>query len=200
MLKFQTVRSVLVAILLSLVATLSLTTALKAQLVLGLERLVNPRIGDHFYTTNPQETYDAVRRAGYLHEGTLGSCTATREQGTTGLYRLIKVRGKRIHRLYTVDEKELVSAQRNDGYSLENSGRPICYVQSAYSAIRGRCQIYRLYNLGDDHHFYTTDKNEADNAVTRLGYRYEGSQGFLRSGRYNVSNNRCVVDKNDLIR
>ena len=102
--------------------------------------------------------------------------------------------------LYTIYENEVASAQRS-GYSLEeNNGRPECYVQTSYSDLGGRCQLYRLYNPREDRQFYTTDKSEADNAATRLGYKYADSQGFLRAGRYNLNGGRCVVDQVNLIK
>ena len=77
MFQHKTVRFAITAISLGLITTFSFATALKAQQIMGLERLYNPKNGDHFYTTNPQEAYNAVRRAGYRHEGTLGSCVGT---------------------------------------------------------------------------------------------------------------------------
>ena len=162
MLQYKITRSAIAAISLNLVITLLFATTLKAQQVLGLERLRNAIHGGHFYTTDPREVYDHVRGAGFVHEGSLGVCISRKTQDTTALYRLVKP-GQ--DRLYTIYSEEVESAKRS-GYSYENVP---CYVYRSYSRV-SPCEIYRLYNPKKNYHFYTTDKREADSAI-RIGYR-----------------------------
>jgi hypothetical protein len=59
------------------------------------------------------------------------------------------------------------------------------YSESEYNkckALYNICQyraLYRYYDLGSDHHFYTTNKTEGDEASAQEGWYPEGITGYL---------------------
>ncbi|MDG6146446.1 hypothetical protein NF717_12455, partial [Lactococcus formosensis] len=69
-------------------------------------------------------------------------------------------------------ERDLAVA--NSGYQYEGIA---CYVFS--TQVDQTFPLYRLYHPGFGDHFYTTDPTERSNAMSQLGYKSEGTVGFI---------------------
>lgn len=136
-------------------------------------------MGQHLYTTNVAEK----RRA--LADGYQDQTATTRPMYVfprpllyTGL------RAVALHRLhnartgdhlFTADPQEAARALRHQGYSDQNRLDSLWLMPSTSPAAPDSVPLLRLWNreLGD--HFYTTDGDEASQAVLQHGYRRERS-------------------------
>jgi len=137
-------------------------------------RLYNSKVDDHFYTTNKAEADKATKSYGYKLEGIACYVYATDSKpysvGKAKLYRLYRPSTQ--HHLYTTDDKEAEYARMHYGYKREGVA---CRVYpSNEKDINDTIAFYRLYNPKVDDHFYTTNKSEANYAVSHYGYTYEG--------------------------
>ena len=134
-------------------------------------RLYKGATGDHFYTADKAEADNAVKNYGYTYEGIACYVYSFAHDDTTPLYRLYRPSTQ--HHFYTANKAEADNAVKNYGYNLEGVA---CYVYSTQGEQppRDSVKFYRLYKPGNDDHFYTTNKAEADNAVKNYGYNLEG--------------------------
>ncbi len=134
-------------------------------------RLFKGATGDHFYTTDKNEADNAVKNFGYAYEGIACYVYSYAANDTTSLYRLYRPSTQ--HHFYTTSKAEADNAVQNYGYTLEGVA---CYVYptSGEAPPNDSVKLYRLYNGKVDDHFYTTNKAEADNAVSKYGYKLEG--------------------------
>ncbi|KAH7705341.1 hypothetical protein AAVH_27456 [Aphelenchoides avenae] len=127
---------------------------------------------DHFYTTKPREFASAKSKHGFKDEGITGRILLTKEPKSTELYRLYH-EGNHDH-FYTIYKEERDNAIRRLGYKDE---RIVGYV---YKASNGKCPcadvrpLYRTYSYGAIDHFYTMNRGEKDQAISKLGYSDEG--------------------------
>lgn len=128
---------------------------------------------DHFYTTNPKEKDDAVKRFGYTYEGIQCYVFATRVNGSVPLYRL-RHNGKDVDHFYTTSPKERDNAVKRFGYTYEGIQGYVFTTRT-----RGSIPLYRLRHDGDADHFYTTNPKEKDDAIKRFGYTYEGVAAYV---------------------
>jgi Repeat of unknown function (DUF5648) len=139
-------------------------------------RLYNSRNGDHFYTTDRNEADNAVRHLGYNDEGIACYVLRTSFPDVVAFYRLYNQRSG--DHFYTSNREEADRAASQRGYNREGIA---CYVfpVGIRRGVDFSIQLYRLYNPRTSDHFYTTDRNEADNAVSHLGYRDEGIAAYV---------------------
>ena len=135
----------------------------------ALYRVYNWRTGDHLYSIDYNETYDALWSYGYgTYEGVIGRCWGTWQPGTMALFRLVS--GS--HHFYTIDWNEMQNAQ-GAGYTYEGVA---CYVYPTQQS--GMCPLHRI--LVGENHFYTTSDSEKDAAVQSGGVD-EGNMGFMEN-------------------
>ncbi|CEN59990.1 hypothetical protein ASPCAL02431 [Aspergillus calidoustus] len=146
------------------------------QPIVSLYRAFNPRIHDHFYTTNLAEYTNAVQNLGYSAEQTACRIHSTEQWATVPLYRLYS--GSRTDHFYTTSAAERDSALQNSGYSDEGIAG---YIYPADSSLRlpGLTPLYRLYSQQVMDHFFTVSQAERDNTIGRLGYYDEGIAGYV---------------------
>ena len=137
-----------------------------------LYRLWLGRDGDHFYTTNLNEAFNATR-LGYVFEGDAGECDLGASATTTPLYRLYSPSGA--DHFYTADWRERDLAISAHGYELEGVA---CWVRSSQEP--GTCPLYRMYSGQQQDHFYTLSWNEVLYAAS-VGYAYEGIAAYMSS-------------------
>lgn len=134
----------------------------------ALYRLLEPRSGDHLYTTSCEEKRSLQREGNYVYEG-VAAYLATREQRrNTALYRLQLANGKHF---YTTDYNEATDLTRSANNRLEGT---VGYVSSDQQ--RNTVPFYRLINA--DGHLYTTDENEKNNFLGAANSRSEGVMGY----------------------
>lgn len=132
-----------------------------------LYRVYNWRTGDHLYSIDYNETYDALWSYGYgTYEGYIGRCWGSYQPGTMALFRLVN--GS--HHFYTNNWNEMNDVQ-GIGYTYEGVA---CYVYPAGTS--GTCPIYRI--LIGENHFYTTSSSERD-MVLQNGGIDEGNVGAI---------------------
>lgn len=132
----------------------------------ALYRYWNPRIGDHFYTTNFGELGQG--RHGWRLEGIQCYVFPTRHAGTVPLYRYWNPQVG--DHFYTTNFAEL--GQGRHGWRLEGIQ---CYVQQNRAS--GSIPLYRYWNSSIGDHFYTTNFNELGQG--RHGWRLEGIQCYV---------------------
>lgn len=131
-----------------------------------LYRYWNPRIGDHFYTTNWSELGSG--RSGWRYEGIQCYVFPRRIRGSVPLYRYWNPRIG--DHFYTTNWREL--GRGRSGWRYEGvqgyvfSGRPA-----------GAVPLYRYWNPRIGDHFYTTNWRELGRG--RSGWRYEGIQCYV---------------------
>lgn len=139
-------------------------------------RLFKGATGDHFYTANKDEADNAVKNYGYTYEGIACYVYSYGHDDTTALYRLYRPSTQ--HHFYTTDAAEAQYAIQHYGYNSEGTA---CYVYATKGeqAPDDSVKLYRLYKSGNDDHFYTTNKDEADNAIHHYGYHSEGTACYV---------------------
>ncbi|MCA9541390.1 MAG: S8 family serine peptidase, partial [Myxococcales bacterium] len=130
-----------------------------------LYRYWNPRIGDHFYTTNFAEL--GTGRYGYPYEGVQCQVNATRG-GSVPLHRYWNP--KIGDHFYTTNFAELGTGRY--GYRYEGVQ---CHVE--LRRLPGSLPLYRYWNPRIGDHFYTTSFAELGRG--RHGYTLEGIQCFV---------------------
>ncbi|RDB26992.1 hypothetical protein Hypma_005113 [Hypsizygus marmoreus] len=136
-----------------------------------LLRAYNPKITDHFYTTDRREWQQAINQLGYKQEPAQGRVFNREQPGTVPLYRLYS---KRLQdHFYTTSRRERSKAVNDLGY---RSGGITAYIYP--SELCGSVPLYRLYNPQATDHFYTTSKEERDNAA-QSGWNSEGIAGYI---------------------
>ncbi|KAG6830307.1 hypothetical protein H0H87_008558 [Tephrocybe sp. NHM501043] len=139
--------------------------------ILPLLRAWNPRVGDHFYTTNAPEMQNAVTRLGYIGEGTTGYVFTNQQPSTVPLYRLYQPSVS--DHFYTTSAPERDNAVSAYGYTYEGV--------AGYIYPNGACggmPLYRSYHGGIGDHFYTMSEVEKNNAQGG-GWAYEGIAGYM---------------------
>lgn len=144
--------------------------AVPRQATVPLYRYWNPRIGDHFYTTNWRELGNGQH--GYRYEGVQAQVWQRRVPGTVPLYRYWNSRIG--DHFYTTDWRELGNGRY--GYLFEGVQ---CCVRPARTA--ETVALYRYWNPRIGDHFYTTDWRELGNG--RYDYRLEGVAGYVAPAR-----------------
>jgi outer membrane biosynthesis protein TonB len=150
---------------------------------------------DQFLTTDANEAENAVEKLGYHSEGISFYC-ATRPGhcgATKALFRYLRPN----EHCYTEDYNEGKKHILDLGQKFEGV---LCYLWSSAwdnncdgpqppAPAPGVCQschdnivpLHRLYSPSSDDHFYTTNVEEAHNAIAKLGYVMEGSPGLVAS-------------------
>ncbi|KAH7664920.1 hypothetical protein AAVH_43322 [Aphelenchoides avenae] len=147
-------------------------TCQKSTAAISLYRAYHDGAHNHFYTTKPDEIASAKQKYGYKDEGITGRILRAKAPMTTELYRLFQ-RDRKDH-FYTTDKEERDNAIRRLGYRDEG------IVGYVYKASNGKCPcaevrpLYRVHNSGVVDHFYTMNKGEKDQAISKLGYKDEG--------------------------
>ncbi len=128
--------------------------------------------GDHFYTTNLEEAFNATR-LGYVFEGNVGECELTATLGTTPLYRLYSSNSEGGDHFYTTSSQERDLAIAAHGYRSEGIA---CWARP--SQAQGTCPLYRTYHNGVQDHFYTLSWKEVLSAAG-MGYAHEGVAAYM---------------------
>ena len=128
----------------------------------GVHRAISPTQG-HFYTLDAAEAMSGDFTPEFLNFYYLH---VEPQPGLVPFYRCLKGDGRRF---YTTSA------------ACEGAG-PVEGVmgQIGTEAFCGAIPLYRL--VGNQEHFYTTSAPERDNAVTNLGYVFEGQVGFVWPG------------------
>ena len=138
----------------------------------SLYRYWNPRLGDHFYTTNFREL--GRGRHGWHFEGIQCKVFPTRQPQTVPLYRYWNPQIG--DHFYTTNFRELGRGRYN--YRYEGIQ---CYVHRR--RVTGAIPLYRYWNPRIGDHFYTISWRELGRG--RHGYRFEGIQCYVfRTDRY----------------
>ena len=132
----------------------------------GVHRSVSPTQG-HFYTTDAAEAMSGdftleFLNFYYLHTAAL--------PGLVPFYRCLKGDGRRFYTTSATCEGAGPLEGPNGGVMGHIGTEAFC----------GGIPLYRLN--GNAEHFYTTSEAERDNAVTNLGYLFEGQVGFVWAG------------------
>lgn len=151
---------------------------------LKLIRLYNPTINDHLYTSSQAEADAAVANYGYRIEGVMGYVERYQQDATQSIYRMWNPSTRK--HFYTTNYQEVQSAQ-GLGYVLETGpGFMLVFFDAVPSASdplwQGRVPVYRLYNAGQNKHFYTINTGERDHLIANGGYVSENELG---SGLFN---------------
>lgn len=135
--------------------------------------MLNPRTGNHFYTTSSDEATNAVAALHFTYQGKAGSvATSSSNCQLQPVYRLYKS-GKRDDHFYTTSDFEATTAVANSGYTREG----IAYYCASGLNECGATLAFNRYNQGNDH-FYTTDLTEGHNTVA-TGGSYEGVMCYI---------------------
>ena len=119
-----------------------------------LFRLLNPKTGDHLYTTSVSERDSAIASFGYQSEGIAGYVFDSQAPGTTPLFRLLNP--KTGDHFYTTSVSERDGAIASFGYRPEGI---TCYVFGSQAP--GTIPLLRLLNPQTGHHFYTTSDRKS---------------------------------------
>lgn len=137
-----------------------------------LYRLYNPDVHDHFYTTDDDEARRARRDYGYRAEGVACYVFADGSYDADDLVAFYRLYNSSAHdHFYTTSSSEAHHARDYDGYTSEGIA---CYVYSDSDYDDDLVPFYRLYNPSVYDHFYTTSRDERNNARDNDGYNYEG--------------------------
>lgn len=138
-------------------------------------RTYNPFSGEHFYTTSATEAL-GLKNLGWVYEGIAWYAPTTSD---VPVYRLYNDNGGEHHYTTSADEKaNLVAAGWDD--------EGVAF----YSATEDYPAVYRDYNANAfaNNHHYTTDANEADDLVTKYGWKAEGIAFYaVKTGDANAS-------------
>jgi len=140
----------------------------------GLDRLWNPTIQDHFYTDNLTEEKAVDTYYGYHYETMVGLVYQDQVPGSVPLLRAYNP--KITDHFYTDNVKTLNTATQLYGYRYEGVEGYVMPTQTA-----GTVPLYRLYSAQRADHFYTTNAAEMQQAESSLGYKYEGIEGYVFS-------------------
>ena len=135
-------------------------------------RLVNGKVGDHFYTTNQAEAQYAESNLGYISEGIACYIYTGSQTGTIPFYRLCSP----TDHFYTTNQAEAQYAESNLGYISEGIAGYL-YPDSQ----TGTVPFYRLMSPSATDHFYTINQAEVQNAESNLGYISEGIAGNVEN-------------------
>ena len=119
-------------------------------------RLSNSKYNTYFYASDVNEIMSTVNTDGWVYENTLVNST----NSISPVYRFLNLMNNR--HFYTIDFSEAAQIA-NKGWKYET-------VAFSASPTTGT-PVYRL--LLYDKHFYTTNANERDLAVSKYGYKYE---------------------------
>ncbi|KAH7711532.1 hypothetical protein AAVH_21144 [Aphelenchoides avenae] len=155
-------------------------TCQKSAAAVPLYRAYNGDVQDHFYTTKFDELASAKTKHGYKGEGITGRILRTKAPKSTELYRLYH-KGSNDH-FYATNKEERDNAISKLGYKDQGT---VGYV---YKASNGKCPcpevrpLYRVHNSGAVDHFYTMNKGEKDQAISKLGYKDEGIAACIFPG------------------
>lgn len=133
-----------------------------------VHRLLNPKNGDHVYSTDANEV-NVLVKSGYVDEGVLGVAP----RGLADVYRLYNVDTG--EHLLTDDYREATAVLKtadnlSDGTRHGWQYEGVAFV--AYSDDRGAVKIHRL-NDPKGYHILTSDENEV-RALVKRGYEDEG--------------------------
>jgi hypothetical protein len=150
------------------------TTAVAQTPYVPFYRVANYHTGDHFYTTDWPEARNAIQTLGYTYEGITGYISSSAGPGLVPLLRLVN--GQNGDHFYTTDSTEALNAGPNYGYTYEGIAG---YVWKSPTPNLDLVKLYRLVSDQHGHHFYTTSYAEAMNAMTYLGYSYEGEAAWI---------------------
>lgn len=137
-----------------------------------LYRLYNSQIHRHFYTTSAAERDAAVRRYGFVFEGTVGFVYRQAGANLMPLYRTYNP-STRDH-FYTANLTERNAAINKFGYVAEGITG---YLNA--SKLPNNTNLYRLYHARLREHFYTASPTERTRADNVLGYNDEGTAGYV---------------------
>ncbi len=156
------------ALLVSLVASILVTTPALADDLVPVYRMYNTRTSEHLYTTGKAE-YNACGKGAYRDWRAEGIGWYAPPQGWGDpVWRLYNP-GLGDHH-YTSNAGERNSLVNKHGWRLEGVA-----FQTADEDWDGAVPLYRLYNgrLKHGQHHYTSNANERDALVARHGWRYE---------------------------
>ncbi len=131
-------------------------------------------MSDHFYTTSVSE-HDSVATGAYDSEGVAGFVFTGPEPGPVPLYRAYNPYNG--DHFYTANGDEYNNAVNNYGYIAE--GITGFLHDPNKPPVEGTKPFFRLWMPRSGDHFYTTIEAERDNAVTNIGYHYEGIVGYV---------------------
>lgn len=129
----------------------------------GIYRLVNPNTNNYFLTSSPNEICTVTRSMGYKYDGILFYPAGT---GSAPIYRLVK----NGNYLYTASQSERNSAI-NNGFRLDGTAFT---GSTSYNASTSPHPVYRLNYPPTGGYFYTISSIEANEAVSKMGYKMEG--------------------------
>lgn len=118
-------------------------------------------IGEHFYTTWPNERERALATYGYVDEGIACFLLPVQAPQSVPLFRTVH-RTSGDH-FYTTSEAERDSACHVHGYQDEGIAGYV-YLEPRPSTVA----LYRLYNTTIGDHWYTTSEAERDAAITLI--------------------------------
>jgi hypothetical protein len=157
----------------ALASCLCLTAGASAASV-AVWRLYNAD-GSHFYTARclDVETYTGPGpRGGYKLEKLAFYIDDAPQAGIVPMFRFLKNQDH----FYTTDG----FAEGDDYYHLE---AVLGYVSKGAAA--GKVPLYRAYSAQNGDHFYTSDLNEYNSAMSTSGYKAEGIVGYVNSSGVN---------------
>jgi len=145
----------------------------------------NPEKNNHFYTADKEEFDNAVANDGYEDEGILGYAYVNTVNGVSPVYREVEDTAGMQH-FYTMNNTEMQKAQREDGLVFEGNAWYSYPYDTEAIIPSSAAVIYRQWNPSTGDHFYTMDKEEADNSIAihdyvdedYLGYAYPYEDGW----------------------
>jgi hypothetical protein len=120
-------------------------------------RLANPETGKYLYTSNLGEVMSVANVSGWKYENAL----VNKNTNPAPVYRFLNLLNSK--HFYTINIHEATRIA-NKGWKYET----VAFNADTSTGL----PVYRL--LFHDKHFYTTDTNEKNMAVSKFGYTYEG--------------------------
>ncbi len=131
----------------------------------GVYRLYQPSVGEHFFTAYLSEKNSAITKAGYTYEGVGFRAYKSQLHSSSPIYRLYKNSNHR--HFYTASHIERDALVKN-GFTYEE----VAFYGFTSNASSGR-PVYRLLNRSNGLHMFTISLNERNKLIS-AGYKDEG--------------------------